>query len=187
MQLRRESDSERGRISETLGKLFTVESIGSPEVGSQMISAVQEQSALDKRMAIATADWMERTRVLVEKSNLPPETKKRLWRSFNDKPEVFRSRDRTLNIEREWAEATIDFYTFTKQNKNHIAIERGGVLLDSESLLTNYNAKLTLARGQWKALLDSVREQMRIQESIEKETGAPVETLQKWLETNPEK
>jgi len=181
-QLRRESDSERQRISPTLKKLFTVESIGSPEVGSQMISAVREQAALDKRMAIATADWMEHTRVLVENSNLPPRIKKQLWRSVNDTPEVFRSRKRALNIEREWVEATTELYTFTARNRDHITIDQGKVFLDSEALLTDYNAKFTRARERWAALLDSVREQMKIQESLEKETGTPVETLQKWLQ-----
>lgn len=182
MQLRRESDSERQRISLTLKKLFTVESIGSTEVGSQMISTVQEQAALDKRMALATADWMERTRVLVENSNLSPRIKKQLWQSLNDRPELFRSRERALNIEREWAEATIELYTFTGRNRGHITIDQGKVFLDSEALLTDYNAKFTRARERWAALLDSVREQMKIQESIERETGTPVETLQKWLQ-----
>ncbi len=181
MQLRRESDSERQRISLTLKKLFTIESIGSPAAGSQLISAVQEQAALDKRIMIATANWMERTRVLIENSNLPPRKKKQLWGSLNDRPELFRSRERALNIEREWAEATIELYTFTAQNIDHITINQGKVFLDSEALLTDYNAKLTRAKERWAALLDSVREQMKIQESIEKETGAPVETLQKWL------
>lgn len=182
MQLRRESDSERQRISATLKKLFTVESIGSPEVGSQMISAVREQAALDKRIAIATADWMERTRVLIKNSNLPPRIKKQLWQILNDRPELFRSRERALNIEREWAEATIELYTFTARNRDHITIDQGEVFLDSEALSTDYNAKFTRARERWAALLDSVREQMKIQESIEKETGTPVETLQKWLQ-----
>jgi hypothetical protein len=182
LQLRRESDSERQRISLTLKKQFTVGSVDSPEAGLQMISAVQEQAALDKRITIATADWMEHTRVLVENSKLPPRIRKQLWESLNDRPELFRSRVRALNIEREWAEATISLYTFTAQNRDHITVSQGKVFLDSEALLTEYNAKFTRARERWAALLDAVREQTKIQESIEKETGTPEETLQKWLQ-----
>jgi hypothetical protein len=181
-QLRRESDSERERISHTLGKLFTVEAVDSPQVGSQVIRAVQEQVALDKRMSIATADWMEHTRVQFEKSKLPQGVKSQTWREFlaglEENKEVFSSRVRALNIERTWADATIDFYTFTERNRDHIMIDGGRVRLDDETLLTDYNAKLTRAKSGWRQLQDAVREQMKIQEAIEKETGDPVEKLE---------
>jgi hypothetical protein len=181
-KLRQESDSERERISKTLNKIFTVETVDSPQVGSQVIRAVQEQVALDKRMSVATADWMEHTRLQLEKSKLPQGVKSQTWKDFlkglEDNKEVFNSRVHALNVERDWADATIDFYTFTAKNRRHITISDGRILLDDDSLLADYNTKLTRARSEWKQLQDSVREQMKIQAAIEKETGSPVENLQ---------
>ncbi len=184
-QLRQESDSERERISLTLKKIFTIESIDSPQVGSQVMRAVQEQAELDKRISIATADWMEHTRMQLEKTALPQGLKSETWRAFlsglEENKEVFSSRVRALSIEREWADATIDFYTFTARNRSHIAIKGNKVLFDDDALLTDYNSRLTRAKSEWRQLQDSVREQMKIQADIEKETGGPIEKLQAFI------
>jgi hypothetical protein len=184
LDLRSQSDTQRQELAKTFGYLLTVASVDSVDLGNRMIDAVNKQVELDKRMAIGTANWMEHTRLEVQASALPAATKQAIWKSFTDNPRVFDSRKRTLEIEGRWATAVIDFYQFTTANRDHIEIKEGKVLFDSQERLEEYKTRFAAARNLTKQIQEAVAEQVKIQQEIEKETGAPVAVLQASLAEN---
>ena len=163
LEARKAVDRDMARFNPALGKLYTSESFASVEAMRGSVEAVQGAVAVDQRYSQQLDTLPERiqARLGSSASSDSIEFMQGVRKAYGDSEELA-TRRRAIDIEKQWADATVSFYEFAIANATKIRAKKGSHLeIANAKLLAEFNDRMQKSR----ALRDSL---MALNQQVEK-------------------
>lgn len=174
LDYRKQYDAKLVAFNDGLGKLYSAESFSNAEAIQRSADSVNGVVLLDLEMSKHIQQWPDSMKARIEKSSASEAQKKAFvdgfTRSFANS-DVLSARERAMQAESEWADATLDLYAFALQNRARIQVRDDQVVISNRRVRDAFNEKLQRSQALQDAVVKVNSELEQLQNTRLKDYG----------------
>jgi hypothetical protein len=146
---RKAFDRDMEQFNPELRKMYSVESFLSKEEMQRIVDAVRGAVALDQRYSEQLESLPQRIQTRVDRAGLSDSFDSGFMegiRKAYGESKPLNLRRQAMAVEKQWGDATVDFYEFAMANSTKIRVDASHLVIGNEKVRAEFNARMKKSR-----------------------------------------